>query len=292
MSGYLPADICNQALDAAGVDHTVGDLQEGTRPAQVLLRCYVPCLQQLLRAAHWDFARATADLMLLADATGQTANVGQAVPVPWTYEYGYPIDCLKVRFVPQNYGQFPTVPTGNISIPTDVPLTTGQNQDVLTGQRLIPSRFTIATDPNYVAPPGTLIFDTPGQSPIGNTVILSNVQRAKAVYTRFMPYPTTWDALFREAMVAMLAQQIALPLAKDKKFGMQMRKDNIEIAKGKIKAARVADGNEGWYSSDLRVDWMATRNIGNRDGQWWWGDGPGNYWGGWDACGFADGTAY
>jgi hypothetical protein len=98
--------------------------------------------------------------------------------------------------------------------------------------------------------------------------------------------------MFREAMVAYLASQVALPLAKDKKFGLQMRKDNIEIAKAKIKAARVVDGNEGFYSSDLRVDWMATRNIGNRDGQWWWRDGPGGYGGGWDACSFADGTAY
>lgn len=291
MSGYLPADVANQALDAAGVDHTIGDLQEGTRPAQVMLRHYMPIMQQLMRAAHWDWCRKTADLVLLADASGQTANVGTEVPVPWLYEYAYPIDCLKVRFIPFNYGQWPSVPTGNIQIPSNVPLTTGQSQNVLTGQRLIPSRFTIATDPNYVQASGP-IPQTIGESPIGRTVILSNVQNAKCVYTAQMEYPTIWDPLFRQAMVAMLAQQVALPLAKDKKFGMQMRKDNIDLAKAAIKAARVADGNEGWFSSDLRVDWMATRNIGNRDGQWWWSDGPGGYWGGYDSCAFADGTAY
>lgn len=291
MSGYLPQDVANQALDAAGVDATIGDLEEGTKPAQVLLRQYVECMKQLQRAANWDWCRKTADLVLLADASGQTANVGSVVPVPWLYEYAYPIDCLKVRFVPWNYWQNPVVPSGNIAIPS-APLTTGINTQPLTGQRLIPSRFTIATDPNYPPPPGQMVFETPGESPVGRTVILSNVQYAKCVYTAWMPYPTVWDSLFREALVAFLASQIALPLAKDKKFGMQMRKENIEIAKSKIRAARVVDGNEGWYSSDLRVDWMATRNIGNRDGQWWFNNGPGNYWGGYDAIGFADGTAY
>lgn len=291
MSGYLPADIANQALDAAGIDFTIGDLQEGTRPAQVLLRAYAQNMQQLLRAAHWNFARKSADLVMIGDATGQTQNVSNMVPVPWIYSYAYPIDCMKVRFLPFNYWQNPTVPSDNIQIP-DTPLTTGSSISPLVGQRLVPSRFTIAFDQNQVPPPGQVIFDTPGEGPIGRTVILSNQRNAKAVYTALIQYPSQWDSLFREAMVAMLAQTIALPLAKDKKFGMQMRDANIEIAKGKIKAARVADGNEGWYSSDLRVDWMATRNIGNRDGQWWWGDGPGQFWGGWDAMGFADGTAY
>lgn len=291
MSGYLPQDVANQALDAAGIDHTLGDLQEGTRPAQVILRAYDQSMRQLMRAAHWNWCRKTAELVLLADATGQTANVGSTVPIPWTYEYAWPIDCLKVRFIPWNYYQTPTVPSGNIAIPT-VPLTTGFNSAPLTGQRLIPSRFVIATDPNYPPPPGQLIFDTPGESPIARTVILSNVQNAQCVYTAFNPYPTVWDPLFREAFVAMLAQKIALPLAKDKKFGMQMRKENIEIAKACIKAARVADGNDGWFSSDIRVDWMATRNIGNRDGQWWFSDGPGNYWGGYDSIGWSDGTAF
>lgn len=293
MSGYLPQDISNQALDAAGVDFTLGDMTEGSRPAQVVLRAYGQCMRQLLRAANWDFARKTSDLVLIADSTAQTANVGTMVPVPWIYSYAYPINCMKVRFVPWNYGQNPGVPSNNIQIPQTVPLTTGMGQAPLTGQRLIPARFVIATDPNYPAPPGQLVFDTPGESPIGRTVILTNVKQAKAVYTALMQYPSVWDPLFREAFVALLAQQIALPLAKDKKFGMAMRKDNIELAKMKIKEARVADGNEGFYSSDIRVDWMATRRIGNGERSAW-GDngGPGGFGGGWDACSFADGTAY
>ncbi len=258
----LPQDIANQAFDAAGVEHTLGDLQEGTREAQVTLRAYGQCMRQLMRAANWDFCRKTADMVLLADATGQTANVGQVVPVPWIYEYSYPIDCMKVRMIPWNYGQNPGVPSGNIQISTTIPLTTGSNQQPLTGQRLIPARFVVATDPNYPPPPGQMLFDTPGESPVGRTVILTNVQNAKIIYTALMQYPSVWDPLFREAMVAYLASQIALPLAKDKKFGMQMRKDNIEIAKAKIKAARVVDGISGLTGWPRATSATATGNGG------------------------------
>jgi hypothetical protein len=86
-----------------------------------------------------------------------------------------------------------------------------------------------------------------------------DVKQAQLVYTCFNPYPSTWDSQFRAAMVSYLASEIALPLAGDKKFGMAMRRDNIAVAKSKIEQARIRDGNEGFYSSDLRVDWMAAR---------------------------------
>ena len=296
----LPADIANQALDAAGIDMTIGDLQEGTKPAQVMLRAYGQCLRQLLRAANWDFSRKTSDLVLLADATGQTANVGSMVPVPSIYEYSYPIDCMKVRFIPWNYGQTPAVPSGNIQIPA-VPLTGGVATQPMTGRRLQPARFVVATDPNYPPAPGQIFWTVQGESPAGRTVILTNVKDAKIIYTALMLYPSVWDPLFREAMVAYLASQITLPLIEksvvDKRSALQLRKENIELAKMKIKEARVVDGNEGFYSSDLRVDWMQTRRVGGRGSPYggydgYCDDGPGGYGGGWDSCSFADGSAY
>jgi hypothetical protein len=288
----LPADVANQALDAAGVEHTLGDLQEGTRVAQVTLRAYGQCLRQLLRAANWDFARKTSDMVLLADATGQTANVGSMVPTPWIYEYAYPIDCMKVRLVPWNYGQDPGIPTDNIQIPATIPLTTATGQPPLTGQRLRPARFVVATDPNYPPDPGQITWVVQGESPAGRTVILTNVKNAKVIYTALMLYPSVWDPLFREAMVAYLASQIALPLSTDKRFGMQLRKDNIEIAKMKIKEARVVDGNEGISSSDISVDWMRTRNVGGRSSWGYQDDGPGGFGGGWDSLAFPDGSVF
>jgi hypothetical protein len=127
-------------------------------------------------------------------------------------------------------------------------------------------------------------------------VILSNVQNARCVYTFTALYPSTWDHLFRAAMVAYLASEIAISLAKDKKFGLTMRAQNIEIAKQKIMQARISDGNEMWASSDIRVDWMDFRNAG-RGGPWGpnggWGGDCGCFGSGWSGTlGFSDGSAY
>lgn len=285
-----PEDIANQALDAAAIDLVIGDMQEGTRQAQVVLRAYSQCLRQLLRAAHWDFARRQAPLVLLADATGQTPDVPTIVPAPWAYEYAYPIDCMKARFVPREFVN-PGAPSGNYALPNGVPILPGV-ASAPTGfrARLEPARFLVANDTNYVPPetPGDSYVQ--GVSPTGRTVILTNVKCAKLVYTGLMIYPSVWDAKFRAGMVAYLAAEIALPLSADKKFGMAMRQQNIAIAKEKIMEARISDGNEGFSNSDIRVDWMDIRGAGG--GRWGRGDdGPGVLGYGWDACSLG-GTAY
>lgn len=298
----LPTDIAQQALDAAGIDYLLGDIEDGSRPAQVLLRAYQQCLMQLLRGANWDFARKTAPLTLLADATGNTPNVGTIVPVPWVYEYEYPSDCMKARFIPWNQAQQnPGIPPGNIAPPNPgSPIVTGLGQPMIGAGRIRPARFLIATDSNYPPPAGSEFGDIQGVAPTTRTVVLTNVKFAQLVYTALILYPSLWDSLFRASLVAYLASEISLPLSQDKKFGLAMRAQNIALTKAKIEQARIRDGNEGFYSSDLRVDWMAIRYSGGFGG--WgsnWNDGggfgPAVPWGGgwgWDSVGFSDGTAY
>ena len=300
MSNADPTSICNQALDAAMIDFTLGDIEEGTREAQVCLRAYRECLSQLLRGAPWDFARKQVPLLLLADATGQTANVGTTVPSPqFVYEYAYPIDCARVRYIPWNPFLNAGAPAGNISTDTTVPLTTNQGTPML-GQAIRPSRFLITNDPNYSAAAGSSYMFNQGQSPVGNTVILSNVPQATCVYTFEALYPSLWDHLFRAAMVAYLASEIVGPLTKDKRFAVSLRTQQIAIAKQKIMEARVADGNEMTASSDITVDWMQYRRVG---GTWtgigpYGGSGAPGDWGCWGGAGwggsvgFGDGSAY
>ena len=292
----LPEDIAAQALDAAGSSIVIGDLNEPTREAQVVMRAYAQCRRQLLRSAHWDFARKQAQMTMLADATASTPNVGTTVILPWTYEYSYPLDSLKARFVPwNNYAQDSVGPPGNISIGSQ-PLMTGLNQAPMSTIRIRPARFLVATDYNYPAQIDTTSqwWETPGVSPTSQTVVCTNVKFAQLVYTADMPYPNMWDPQFRAAMVAFLAAEIALPIAKDKKFGMQMRNQNIAIAKEKIMQARITDGNEGFYNSDFSTDWIRVRAGGAGRGGWGWGEGagPGVLGYGWDACSFGDGSAY
>jgi hypothetical protein len=97
-----PEDLVNRALDAIGwMGEPVGDLQEGSSPSKVAIRQYDNLRQQLLRAAHWRFARKQTNMLLVEDAT-----IGQEVPGGFNYEYLMPTDCLQVLFVPAQSAQF------------------------------------------------------------------------------------------------------------------------------------------------------------------------------------------
>jgi hypothetical protein len=302
----LPADVANEALLACGYDFVIGDLQEGTRPAQILLQKYGQCLRQLLRAANWNFCRKQTPLELLADATGQTLNVGQNVMRPWLYAYAYPIDAARVRFIPANPGNLTTpIPAGNIVPPTAGATTqVGGLGNPFAGGWLIPSRWMESFDPNFPAQSGSQFWETQGQAPTGSLVILTNVKNATAVYSGLITYPSVWDSMFRAAFVAYLASEVAFALWATKsdkmaQFGMQVRRDQMAIAKDKIISARAADGNEGWHNSDFDADWMRFRRTG---GGTHWGagsggpggvDGAGYFYSGCDdCCGAGNTSAY
>lgn len=284
------AAVVNEALDAAAVKFSIGDIQEGTDAANAALRHYGQCLRQLLRAVHWDFARKQQDMLLLADATGQTTGAGTIVPKPWVYEYAYPPDCMKARFLPRNYFNATAAPAGNTALP-DVPLTSASITPMGCGMRLVPAPFLIMLDTNYAVPPDSNWMETQGASPGGRVVILTNVKQAQLVYTGFMPYPSVWDGQFRAAMVGFLASKLAMPLSANVEIGMKMRDLNIKIAADKVMAARVTNGNESSFPQtiDHLPDWMSIRAAGNGyGGNPWsgsWGPwGAGGY--GFDGCGF------
>lgn len=285
MADKTPTAIIQQALDAVGVDHLLGDIEDGTRPSQVGLRAYRNCLQQLLRVAPWNFARKQVPLTLLADATGQSPNVSSTVIDPaYVYEYGLPEDAMKIRYIPWSPLQNPGAPSNNIQpANANSPITTG-TAGPFNGQRLVPAKFLISFDQNFPAAPGSQSWEVQGVSPQGSTVILTNVQNACAVYTYLCLYPSVWDALFRAALVAYIASEIALPLSSDKKIGMTLRVQQIAIAKEKIMEARAADGKELWSTSDIPTDWLRFRNTGGPWQDGFGGGGAGYYWGGYDGC--------
>lgn len=292
---FSPTAVANQALDASLLKMSIGDIEEGTEAANVCLRAYTTCFEQLLRGAHWDFARKEAPMMLHADASGQTTFGGvvrNLVPAGFIYSYGYPLDCAKVRFVPANYWNVvPPVPSSNIMPPNESsPLTTGMGQPPWVGQKLVPSRFLITSDMNYIDPGAG--NQQRGVSPIGQTVICSNVQEARLVYTFRATYPNLWDELFRSAMVAYLASEIVLRLTKNEKLGLVARKEQMAIAQMKITQARATNGNESWANADIAVDWIRVRNAGGWQSDWGWtGPGAGCTFGGYDGVMFSGNTA-
>lgn len=302
-------DVVNRSLDLLGNPNWIDDIENGSKEATVSLRHYGPALRQLFRSAHWNFSRKRVLLTLLNDATGQTtaqqiaaginpATVGTGTPgmCPWIYEYAWPIDCVKARFVPMTLQNGLGAPAGNIALPPN-PLMSGLNQSPF--QRQIPARFLVGTDaiPNLVGVPDSWdqIPDTSttmGQGLVSQTVILTNQPCASLVYTQLITYPDQWDPLFTQAFVSLLASYLAMPLVPDRKQATQIRTEMISIVKSSLDHARVIDGDEGWTTTNREASWIKARNTGGFGGSGvgWDGMGVLNY--SWEACSFSDGSCY
>jgi hypothetical protein len=301
-------DICNRSLDSIGADdQIIGDIQQGTRAARVLLRHYIPCLEQLLRGAYWNFSRRCVPMTLLgavpgfgpAVPAGDTPPYGSQVIIPWVFEYALPIDCVAARFVPWN-NSLPqsATPSNNISVPPVPPTTV--NLPFQSPPIIQPARMLVANDINYPLPispetPPQQWWNTRGAAPDQRTVVLCNVPNAELVYTAFIPYPNLWDPLFQEAMVALLATYLALPCNPDKKEGRALRAEQISIAKRALDVARVRDGDENATTIEHIPDWIRARNTGA--GYAGWGGfggygGPGVFGYSWGGVCFGDGSVY
>lgn len=305
--GVQHADIVNQAIDAIGWENTIGDLEEGTFEARIVLRHYAPSVEEILRAAPWNFARKQQLLTLLQDATASTAGAGTGTPGMglWVYEYAWPIDCLHARYVPVTGNINPPTPPGNIQ-PAHPSSPTTTLPSPWPASRTLPAPFQVTTDmvPNVT---GALtswaqypdLSGTQGQSLNQQTVILTNQQQASLVYTARIDDPNLWDPLFRQAIVQMLGAKLALPIwvKKDMKMAVAMQQACVVKAKAALDQARVADGNESWSSNVNRdAQWIKGRLSG---GPAWWGAGAGGWGGGdyslysgWVASPFPDGSVY
>jgi hypothetical protein len=122
-----PEDVVNLALTRVGHPFRVVNIMDGSPQSVVALNIYAQTRDELLRQKNWDFAK----VIVTASTTGYTA------PAPWTYEYTYPDNCLKLRqLFNANY-----LASMNNPIPTF--FTIGQNATL--GQKVIWSTTGFAT---------------------------------------------------------------------------------------------------------------------------------------------------
>lgn len=84
-----PEDALNDALRQIGYKLRVASVYDGSEAANAALDLYSQTLDAVLRTADWNFAQA----FMSPTLSGQTA------PPPWSYEYHYPTDCIRVRNV-------------------------------------------------------------------------------------------------------------------------------------------------------------------------------------------------
>lgn len=265
-----PVSLCNMACGqinarATSITGLSPPTPVNSLAAQIMAELYQQQTDAVFRAAHWNSARKQAQLSLLKAAVGTPENPAGLLaqpPIPWRYEYGYPSDCLKVRFV---------MPNPNQPIPGQAPLMTNVGVTniplVNTGLPFVPA---IDEDAN------------------GNQikVILTNARMAQGVYTARIANVDLWDPSLQNAVVGALAAWAATPLS----GSMDRMKLAVMMASSLIKAARDSDGNEGITSADYIPDWMQVRNAGS--GSFGWNVPNGGFIASWDSWGGPDGVSY
>lgn len=256
------------ALDQISARATITGINPPSPPNNVAAaaasRIYQLQVDAVFRSAHWNSARKQAKLTLLKARRGTPQNPNGELPeppVPWLYEYAYPQDCLKVRFVLPS----PDLPVaGQAPLMTNIGVTT--QPFVNTGLPFVPAIGTDAHN-NQIK------------------VVLTNAPRAEAVYTARIDNIDLWDSALQNAVIGALAAWLCAPVSgSDDK-----RKLQIAIASALIKEARISDGNEGITSMDHIPDWMQIRNVG---GGFWGINGNCGFMGGWDSWGAPDGVSY
>ena len=161
--------------------------------------------------------------------------------------YAWPVDCVHLRWV---------ACSGVLQIDKTTQLPVGQRFGAVK-----PTPF-LVTDVGLPNPPNSSWGEIEGANPESSRVILSDELVPDAIYTGLNQYPDSWDPLFEQAFIAVLAARFAMPLIEDKKVAVGIRGDNLKIAKMAIDEARIRDGNEGWTVTDVTPDWIAARWSG------------------------------
>jgi hypothetical protein len=290
----IAADMVNRSLDAFG-EPPIGDIYDGSRISEAARRQYGPVLRQILRAAHWNFARKIAPLQLLADATGNTLDAATGLPIskavepPWCFAYAWPIDGIAARWLPQQLVGSPPTPPIMTNMQTSWP-----------GQRSVPARFLVATSEDFPLMSGEIDWDSlpdfSGTEGVGLTarrIVLTNVTNAHLVYTKLVAEIEQWDPMFAEAFINALGTKLAPVAISDPKAVLSYRAQQISIAQGAIALARLKNANEAGFpqSIDHVADWIRARSPGYGLG-WGGAEGPGVLRYGWEASGWADGSVF
>jgi|SRR6185312_3707255 len=221
-----PVDICNMALSEMGARVTLNNLNTDATPAAVNCRIWYDRLRrQLLRSAPWGFSRKVVQLT----PTGSILNNPPDNQYPQLFNYAYPSDCLKVRYL--------------LPAPPPIPgvASPAPGEPLIWYPWMMPSRnwrFLVSS--------------------VGDTSqILANIQQAVGVYNADITNCDLFDELFIGALAAALAEKLILPLSGN----IQMKQGFIGIASKAVTDARAADGNEALPSTDHTPDWIAVRGL-------------------------------
>jgi hypothetical protein len=230
-------DLVNRALLGVGARANISTMTENSTESNAANILFQPTFEQLGRTANWNCLRKQTNLTLLKAAAGTPENADGTVlpipPQPWLYEYAYPTDCLRVRYI----------------LPTFTSLSS-------VAAPLFPVANSAAT--TYSSAGGQLPFAVNYDTDVnGNPYvsILTGVAGAQVVYTVNAANPNIWDSQFQAAFVASLGAFLVPALS----LNMPLMQMMARAAERLIADARASDGNEGYQSQNREADWIVAR---------------------------------
>lgn len=94
-------EICNMALRSLGLT-AITSFDDARQEARDCALFYEPCRDSVLRAYYWGFAQKTRALNLLTLPDNESTY--------YSYAYLYPVDCLKLRKIYAEGGDYTPVP--------------------------------------------------------------------------------------------------------------------------------------------------------------------------------------
>ncbi len=90
---FTDTEIANFTLAHLGSTVQIAALDtENSKEARILRAFWDIAYKKALKDFNWPFSKKTADLNLITDSSDTTHPTSV-----WTYQYGYPADCLKIR---------------------------------------------------------------------------------------------------------------------------------------------------------------------------------------------------
>jgi hypothetical protein len=236
--------ICNKALGHVGTRSTIASLAEKSNEAIQCALYYESTRDSILRAEHWNFAGFQQPLTMLASLA-----TSPIPPSPWQFEYAYPSDCLKCRYILPIMGSDPP--------PSSIALTSAPVQ--------------IVAAPNWIGPVVKFVVSSDVDAK-GNQikVILTNQAQAILKYTKRITDPGMFDSDFVEVLVLAIGAKLINALTGD----LPRAKAKMEEAKSAMLTAQSIDGNEGPKTQDVMPDWVRVRGYSSDYGY------PGQIWNG------------
>jgi hypothetical protein len=139
-------DIANRSLIAAGIPKKITALTQDSTEAQTIGPIISLLRDDLIRLAPWNCVTRFNNLVYITSVPTTPENPSSGAPLwqpgipvpPWAYEYQYPVDCIRARYIIPQYtsqaGGVPIYPPGTA---------TGAQQVGWAGPAL---KFNIATD--------------------------------------------------------------------------------------------------------------------------------------------------